>query len=79
MQRPIARHCKLLWKPVLNPAVTGSTSRKAKNAYEEHRHIIFSLESNIFYAAKKQALKFTDILNEIMCATLNDSNAETAM
>ena len=80
MQRPIARHCKLLGKPALNPAVTGSTSRKAKtelmkNIYKQVVHwkaIFFTLPRN------KTGLKFTDTLNEILSATLNDFNAEMA-
>ena len=53
---------------------TGLTSSKAKEARETHLQTSCSLESNLFYAAKKQVhgIKFIDTLS----APLNDSNAK---
>ena len=76
MQRPIASYRKLLWTLQLLAEPRG----KQKRTYEEGLRKICLLKSNIFTLPRnKTGFKFTDTLNEILSATLNDSNAETAM
>ena len=87
MQRLIASYCKLLGIPILNPAVTGWTSRRQRNnkADEEHQKLGIYEQAvhckTIFFTLiiNMTGLKLTITMNEILSATLNDANAETAM